>query len=508
MAAPSQIKAPTVWGRSPRMLLAIEVLALLVFVGLAATLVIESQRDTALVALDVDALRTGQTAERWSGIFFQDQKVGYAVSRVSGASGGGTLYEERSLFRLASFGKLQEVVTAGTAYVGPEGKLRQFDFFMAADPVRLSARGEVHERQVVMEITQAGEVSTLTFPISEAPHVGMSLENRIRAEELAVGHSFTVPYFDPVSMAEGQMEIEVVDVEVLDNAEEAYWLRSRFGDVETRSLVLPTGETIRQEGGLGLSIVRMSRADATQLPDTAPEDVDLISMSAAPLVGNLEGDPRKVRKLVVEVYGVPPDRLRNEPPLQTIDGVEVTIDRPLLEALPELPVVDRSDEQWVQATRTLQASDQEIIQKASEVIGDAEDRLTAVKRLNAFVFDYLDKVPTLSVPNGLEALRTAQGDCNEHTALFVSLARSAGIPTRIAAGLVYSDRVGDRGAFYYHAWPEVLLGGPTEWVPVDPTFGQVPADATHVKIVEGDLERQIEIMGVMGKLHFELVEAL
>ena len=41
---------------------------------------------------------------------------------------------------------------------------------------------------------------------------------------------------------------------------------------------------------------------------------------------------------------------------------------------------------------------------------------------------------------------------------------------------------------------------------MDPTFGQRIADATHVKIVEGDLARQIEIMGVMGRLSFALVE--
>ena len=85
--------------------------------------------------------------------------------------------------------------------------------------------------------------------------------------------------------------------------------------------------------------------------------------------------------------------------------------------------------------------------------------------------------------------------------------RAAGIPARIAAGVVYSDRVTATGAFYYHAWPEVRLGGPTDWVPVDPTFGQFPADATHVKLVEGDLDRQVEIMAVMGRLGFELVEA-
>ncbi len=124
-----------------------------------------------------------------------------------------------------------------------------------------------------------------------------------------------------------------------------------------------------------------------------------------------------------------------------------------------------------------------------------------------WVFNYLEKIPTMGVPNALEVLQVGQGDCNEHTSLFVGLARAAGIPARIAAGVVYTDRIGDKGAFYYHAWPEVWFGEGGGWVPVEPTFGQFPADATHVKLVEGDLARQIEVMGVMGRIKFKLIES-
>ena len=89
-------------------------------------------------------------------------------------------------------------------------------------------------------------------------------------------------------------------------------------------------------------------------------------------------------------------------------------------------------------------------------------------------------------------LRTRVGDCNEHTALYVAMARAAGIPARIAVGLVYVH-----GAFYYHAWPEVYLRrgrGGGLWLPVDPTFNQFPADATHLRLARGGLDRQAAIL--------------
>ena len=59
-----------------------------------------------------------------------------------------------------------------------------------------------------------------------------------------------------------------------------------------------------------------------------------------------------------------------------------------------------------------------------------------------------------------------------------------------------------RGKFYYHAWPEVYVG---RWIAIDPTLNQFPADATHVRLVEGGLERQTELLRLMGKVSLEIL---
>jgi hypothetical protein len=482
----------------------VETLAIVVWVGLAAAMLWEGD-DHQMVPLNSEALVTGPSRERWYGIFFQDQHVGFTVSRSSATEDGGTLYEQRSSFRVATFGKLQEIITAGAALTDADANLTRFDFFMAADQVRLSARGEVHGKEIVMEVEQAGEVSEMTYPVERPPQVSQSLQAVISRTELAVGRVITIPYFDPLTLSNGDMVLTVTEVEILENGEEAYWLTSSFAGVEARALVTPTGDTLRQEAALGMSSVLMTREDAMAVP-TDGEPTDLISLSAVPLKGRLR-KPRDIRSLTLRIKGVEPDRVRNEPPLQAREGDVVHIDTPVLDTLPALPVQDLSELEWIDATLTIPAAHPELRNAAERIVGDAPDRLTAVRRLNAWVFEEVAKIPSMGVPNGLEVLRSKQGDCNEHTALFVSLARAAGIPSRIAAGVVYSDRISGTGAFYYHAWPEVRLGGSTDWVPVDPTFGQVPADATHVKLVEGDLDRQVEIMAVMGRLAFELIES-
>jgi hypothetical protein len=69
----------------------------------------------------------------------------------------------------------------------------------------------------------------------------------------------------------------------------------------------------------------------------------------------------------------------------------------------------------------------------------------------------------------------------------------------LAAGAVYLD-----DGFCYHAWTELWLDG--RWISADPVFDQMPADATHVKLLEGGPERHLELAQVVGRLAFISVD--
>jgi transglutaminase-like putative cysteine protease len=83
------------------------------------------------------------------------------------------------------------------------------------------------------------------------------------------------------------------------------------------------------------------------------------------------------------------------------------------------------------------------------------------------------------------------------------MARALGIPARIAVGLTSM-----RGAFYYHAWPEIYISenGRGLWLPVDPTLNQFPADATHLRLARGGLDRQAAILPLIGRIKMTILE--
>ena len=147
----------------------------------------------------------------------------------------------------------------------------------------------------------------------------------------------------------------------------------------------------------------------------------------------------------------------------------------------------------------LQVHTRDMIGLALGIIGDERTPRLMVQKLEQWVSDSLAKTATLGVPNALAVLHSRKGDCNEHAQLFVALVRALGIPARVATGLLYVN-----GKFYYDAWAEVWLG---EWVAVDPTFGQFPADAAHLRFVVGGLSRQAELLQLMGNLKIKVLEA-
>jgi len=235
---------------------------------------------------------------------------------------------------------------------------------------------------------------------------------------------------------------------------------------DTRGLVLETGDLITQTAIA--SNVRLEDAPLT----TLAVRLQGVTLSGFDLAGGrqtLAGDTLRVR-------------VEGEPELRPAYRLPSTA----AELVP-----------YLEPEALIQSADPRVQAQARQIVGRTRDPRRVARALNQWVYDNLRKEITVSVPSAVQVLEARRGDCNEHTVLYVALARALGLPARTAAGLVYV-----RGRFYYHAWPEVYLNG---WVAVDPTFGQFPADASHLRFTIGGLARQVELIRLIGRLKLDVV---
>ncbi|MGI9498960.1 MAG: transglutaminase-like domain-containing protein [Geminicoccaceae bacterium] len=123
-----------------------------------------------------------------------------------------------------------------------------------------------------------------------------------------------------------------------------------------------------------------------------------------------------------------------------------------------------------------------LVDEIKASIGQHADGRALAKAILDFVAGYIENVPespyayhTTSV---FDVLDNRTGDCTEHSQLFVTLARAAGLPAREVSGFVYGgdDRTPSLGG---HAWVEVLIDG--QWIGMDPTWEEVELNRSHVQ---------------------------
>jgi len=134
----------------------------------------------------------------------------------------------------------------------------------------------------------------------------------------------------------------------------------------------------------------------------------------------------------------------------------------------------------------------ELAAAATAAVGDATDQDEKARRLFRFVRSHMTyEYPPPGGRGAIVAFEQAKGDCGQYADLFVALARSQGLPARMAAGFGLSEPKAAPGEFVVgsHAWAE-LLRPDGEWIPVDPTrdeefyFGR-KRDGMHITVSVG-----------------------
>jgi hypothetical protein len=166
------------------------------------------------------------------------------------------------------------------------------------------------------------------------------------------------------------------------------------------------------------------------------------------------------------------------------------------------------DPAYLRANALVDAKDPRVIELTQRAVGNALEPWDKATRIEKWVFQNVNEknFKTGFAPSS-EVARNLAGDCTEHSVLTAAMCRAAGVPARVAVGLIY---VRDLGGFGYHMWNEVYVN--RRWVALDSTVDQQDVDAVHIKLKDTSLdgvspfEAFLPIVTVLGKLSIEPIE--
>lgn len=440
--------------------------------------------------------------EEWWGIYYHGEKIGYAAQKIS-PEPDGYLVQDSSLLRLNLLGAVQTVRTQLRMAASREWLLKHFDFDLQSRDVSFRARGRVAPGKLDLQVESAGHRTDKELPLRQPPYLLAGLKPYVASQNLELGKEHLFPTFDPSTLSQQVTTVTVEGrerIKIGDRTEPALRIRQRFKGISVVSWLDGSGRTLKEETQTGLSLVRQREEEAKLLAETRSLSLDLIVQTSVPVETPI-ANPAEKSFLKIRLSGFNLDHFPLSSGRQRLSEDILEIRREELSRLRsyKLPIRESFLAAYLQSTPFLQSDHPQIRALARQVLGEETDGLKAAQRIHKWVYHGLEKVPTVSIPNALEVLQTKKGDCNEHAVLFNAMARAAGIPAKTVVGVVYL-----RGAFYYHAWSEIWLG---QWVSVDPVLNQFPADVTHVKFLEGEIDRQIDILELIGKLQIEVLDA-
>lgn len=412
--------------------------------------------------------------------------------------------------------------------------LRRFDVQVDIPESPLNASGSVEGDSAVRFVLRLpGQPADTQRVVVDGPILVPTLlpAAAMLIGEPAVGKTVTLPSFDPRLMAATDVRLTfaaeslfvITDsakydpatnlfVSARDDTVRAWKLEPADGEGFS-GWVDAQGNVVQTQQPGGIVVRRMAyeiafenwRRTRDQTPSaTTGGPGDLIESTA--IAAGAVPSTGQAGRLAVRLSGTPLESFDLAGGRQTLSGdtLRVTKETPLQMRAPwRLNERTRGFRERfraeLQEEPLLQVNNRDIVNLAVRIAGNERDPRVIAERINAWVHDSIAKEVSITVPSAVQVLRERRGDCNEHTQLYVALSRAVGIPARIATGLAFVN-----GKFYYHAWPEVWMNS---WVAVDPTFGQFPADAAHLRFVSGGLTRQGELLRLVGTLRIEVLDA-
>jgi Transglutaminase-like superfamily len=442
----------------------------------------------------------------WTGVVFNGVKVGFTHLAIAADPGEPETYAIRSeaALRLRFLTIDKKVNLVAEDHVDAALRLRRFSYRYDLDGNVMEIAGRVDGERLTTEVVTRGGRESRTYNVPGGIYPSSAFALYPLLHGLAVGRRYEYPVYEGETQRVGTVIQEVRAWEKSELFEgSAFRVETLMYGNKTDTWLNAMGLPVLEMAMNGVLIsgleseegARRSLALAALNKQEALLDFSLVK-SDAPIAS-----PAQTTMLKLSLEGLGPAFALPDDRLQRCrwDGEAAicTIERARLESgEPEKP----GQEDYLRPSATVTSRHPAISRLGQQITEHASSRAEKIEALVAWMRSNIQQ-EAVDAFSAMDVLETRKAECQGHSYLYAALARSVGIPTRVVNGLVYSK---PHGGFLYHTWTESWVGG--RWLPVDPTFGQVGADATHVKLIEGEsLADLVPLADLVGRLRVRVL---
>jgi hypothetical protein len=438
----------------------------------------------------------------WTGVVFNGEKVGFTRRQVRPAPGapGRWEIESEAVMRLQFLGVDKRIRLHAVDRVLPDLTLEAFRYEHEIDGSRMAVSGEASPAEVRVSIDAAGGSEKKTFKPKGKVYPSSALGFLPVTEGMKIGRAarYSVFHGETQAIAEAEQEVLAYETSALFEGP-AFKVTTRLLGLETTTWIAADGRPLFElalQGVLISALEDESRARRYLVEASLNKRDALVEFSllrAAPIE-----EPRRVSRMEIVLAGVPEHFDAADPACRrAADRLECRIDR-------SAPPAGGDPARYLAPTLAVPSALKEIRDLANEINKGSTSADQTIARLIAWMDANIAK-EAVDAFSAADVLRARRGECQGHSYLFAAFARALGVPARVVNGIAYSE---EHGGFLYHTWNEAWIAG-RGWRPVDATFGQAHADATHVKLIEGETAAELlPLVSLVGRVRVASVSAL
>jgi len=427
-------------------------------------------------------------SEYWTGIVFNGAKIGFSFVALSQSDNtvSDFVIESEAVFRIRFLMMDKKISLKSHDQVGADLTLKRFVYDYVLDESTLKLNGQVVDDRLEVEVITRGQTLRESFRLHQKLYPTSAVGLYPVLQGLGVGRTYSYSVYDGQTQTITLVNQEVLAYETSDLFEgAAFKVRTRLHGQEVLSWIDNQGRPVLEmsQGGLIISFLENKRTAQKYLTQAAlNKDENLLNFSL--IKADLgEYAPEQVMSLDV-VISVPDSAftLPNDERQQCVlrANSQYCRIRSAISANDSQEKNPQDHERFLVSSIVIPSNHEHIRKTAAEIASTARTPFEQVRLLIDWIDQNIQQEP-VDVFSALDVLEGKKAECQGHSYLYTAFARSLGIPSRAVNGIVYSKFY---QGFLYHTWSESHLGG--QWVAVDPTFVQLPADATHIKFIEGE----------------------
>src|SRR6266702_3020674 len=410
----------------------------------------------AAMAAPFGKIDTPPLSERWFGIYVNSDRVGFYRQRIDKAEDGYRIEGDGSV-RMKVVSVSKEASMRETYQVSKNLALRSFDVEQTVNGSSSHLSGTVNSGAIHIKSVTNGKTTDKLLKFKGDVYPGPALNLYPLMHAVTTGSSYKILVFDPEEPKIKEVLITVLGEDKTTEGLRALKLRNNlYPFVNNDIWVDGQGNTLEESVREGLVTTKAEQPKA---------------------LGPFISGWALAKKDLIYDFSL----VRVQPPLKEpgkLTGLAAQIS------------------EWNDALPLLQGSGQQVDKSGA---GRVTFKTGSLARISS---ELPPQKPAEwlrdTIEDGgsaVESFKSKSGNCQTHARLYTALARAAGIPTRFVSGLVHLEGKG----FLYHSWAESFIDG--RWVSVDPTYNQLPADPTHLKLLEGHLpEDMAPIIAIIGRI--------